>query len=364
MKLLSYGISHPLGIIFGTLLSIVLIILVFLISFSTSTSILAATGKILAPSSTPVVFYDTYNSSHILLIYTYMVLSNPSDNNITIDELIIAGHTITLDTRINPKETKSIELDLTSYNIVIEKKFAYAGYIELSIKTSLGAETMYAMMINASTSLPVRLLSLTTVTHNGVAYALCATIYAKNTSITITGLSLVGSNGTYTLTPLTQVTIPAGKIGTVRFYSTTPIPPGTYTYIIEASNVNLSGTIKLRATSPTGKAVIASTILRDIPPGVLTINNTLVEFQVNVTLVNSDAGLYRVEFKVTPSQGHTVYYVIAELFNNTLQHPKYVGGNPWAYTSPYSWPLWAGAYWTPVTQKELPITIVFSVDVS
>jgi hypothetical protein len=77
--------------------------------------------------------------------------------------------------------------------------------------------------------------------------------------------------------------------------------------------------------------------------------------------LDNSTGYYVVPFRIYAKPGVTIQVAYAELFNNTSQHPTWVGGNPWAWTTPYRYPDYAGAEWMPVKPDEMPVTIVFSL---
>ncbi len=67
-------------------------------------------------------------------------------------------------------------------------------------------------------------------------------------------------------------------------------------------------------------------------------------------------------FQVSSRPGVLVRGVRGEIFNCTGQHPVWVGWwSVWHWTTPYTYPDWAGACWYPVRPSEMPVYVVLTV---
>ena len=139
------GISAPLGVIFGVLLAIILVILAVFIAFNISTSAVKSQSAQLNIVGTPAAFY---NSNTRELQTVSLRVNNPSDTNITVTKLIIAGQQVDItDVTVPPKKTEEITADVSAQGITLTWDDVYRGYIDIVLVTSTGTISTSAQLI-------------------------------------------------------------------------------------------------------------------------------------------------------------------------------------------------------------------------
>jgi len=152
--------------------------------------------------------------------------------------------------------------------------------------------------------------------------------------------------------------IGVGEVACIKGYPTSTLSPGIY-YVKVVSKQGMESVVTVKLTIP---SLASKTFL-------VTVDNTednKVTDEDDVAIyklwVSSDEENYKVWFRVYAKLEVTINYVRAELFDNQGEHPDWVGGNPWERTTPYTYPDWAGAEWTPVREDEFPVTVVITIE--
>ena len=154
-----------------------------------------------------------------------------------------------------------------------------------------------------------------------------------------------------------RISIRPRQVKTVNVYPESSLEPGTYQVKV-STDKGFEAMFVIRLD----KAVVKAAFLE------VTIDNDAShpasfedDYAVYEAWQEPDGGNYRVHFRIYAKPSVTIAYARAELFDKDWEHPDWVGGNPWEWSTPYTYPDWAGAYWTPVKPDEMPVRIVFSV---
>ncbi len=167
----------------------------------------------------------------------------------------------------------------------------------------------------------------------------------------------VGGGAAAVLEPLNGTLTP-GRPTPLRLLPESMIQPGEYVLRAVLQGGGEAST-RLLITSPVPEATIARG-----DPGQLnkTINRRL--YNVTVTVTTTAAGNYNVSVSVCPVPGVTMTYVRGEIYNATMQPPKWVG-KYYVYVdpyTPYTYPLCSLWYWAPIAPSEFPVTLLVLVE--
>ena len=79
--------------------------------------------------------------------------------------------------------------------------------------------------------------------------------------------------------------------------------------------------------------------------------------------VEPDGAYYKVQFRIYAKPGVWVEKCREEVFASDGEHPDWVGAwSTWRWgddpgENPFTYPNWAGAYWTPIRPGGFPVTI-------
>ncbi len=148
------GISAPLGVIFGVLLAIILVILAVFIAFNISTSAVKSQSAQLNIVGTPAAFY---NKTSLKLTSLSLRVNNPSDTEINVTAIIVAGTKVENATGdplavVAPKKTAEITLDAGNTNpaldtLAVTWDDVYRGYIDIVLVTTTGTISTSAQLI-------------------------------------------------------------------------------------------------------------------------------------------------------------------------------------------------------------------------
>jgi len=152
--------------------------------------------------------------------------------------------------------------------------------------------------------------------------------------------------------------IDPGDVKTLTYYTSREVPPGEVKIEIAASG-GARDDVKTYLNGVLGaSAVIKVTPENTASNPIIVLNN-----YANYTVwVEVSGGNYNITFQVTPRPGVVIRGVRGEIFNCTGGHPVWVGKwSIWHWTSPYTYPNWAGAYWYPVKPSEMPVYVVLTV---
>lgn len=152
------AISAPLGVIFGVLLAIILVVLATFIAFNISTTAVKSQSGQLVVVGEPVAFYDTSTNN---LSRVTITVKNPSGSPIKITQLIIKGNPIqisdsdvtladgTSSSTIPAGFSATIDVDVSSAGISVAGDINN-GYVEVVIVTDKGTVTTPAQLIGVS----------------------------------------------------------------------------------------------------------------------------------------------------------------------------------------------------------------------
>ena len=155
-----------------------------------------------------------------------------------------------------------------------------------------------------------------------------------------------------------NVTLQPKQVVSIFYFLDRPLESGTYlAKVTSKEGVSASFAFKVSES-----IISASQVHTDTTAN--TVGNEVVSedaYARYVSWVEEVSGYYRVYFRIYAKPGVTINYAYAELFDNTGEHPDWVGNNPWEWTTPYTYPDWAGAWWYPVRDDEMPVTIVFRI---
>ncbi len=156
---------------------------------------------------------------------------------------------------------------------------------------------------------------------------------------------------------VTEGKLSVGKLVLVRAYPREMLRPGSYRLRVVASGAEAA--IPITLAHPTGASVALKAAPENNVSNPVTVETVYVVYEVYVN--ETQDGNYMVVFRVYAKPGIRVLAVYAELFSVNGTHPIWVGGNPWTWSQPYTYPDWAGAEWWPVRPDEMPVTVVFSI---
>ncbi len=154
------------------------------------------------------------------------------------------------------------------------------------------------------------------------------------------------------------------------------VTPGSVAEIPAAVDSQLSpGSYFIKVTSSEGASTAQSHIFHVIVMKGVVMNVTPSNDVNNKVVYEDDyakykwwvslepSGNYKLWFRVYAKPGVTIQKVYGELFASDGEHPDWVGSNPWTWTTPYSYPDWAGAEWTPIKPSEFPVYVIFAIEV-
>lgn len=147
-----------------------------------------------------------------------------------------------------------------------------------------------------------------------------------------------------------------GEVVGIRLFSTGALPPGRYVVSVLAGGMRASSSFLLPCSL--GKSSVFEVHTSNDTSSPVTGEDTFATYMLWSSAWGS---YYKIEFRIYAKEDVTINGVRAELFNSTFRHPAWVGGNPWHYTSPFTYPDYTGAYWTPVSAGEMPVYVVITV---
>ena len=152
--------------------------------------------------------------------------------------------------------------------------------------------------------------------------------------------------------------IEIGEVACVTGYPSSNLPPGLYRVkVVSKQGIEAVTTIKLTVSSLASK--IFSVTTENTVGNEVTDEDSVAIYKIWVSRVGSN---YKVWFRIYAKPGVTINYARAELFDKEGEHPDWVGGNPWEWTTPYTYPNWSGAEWQPVKESEFPVTVIVSIE--
>ena len=122
-----------------------------------------------------------------------------------------------------------------------------------------------------------------------------------------------------------------GEAFELRLFSSEAVPPGRYILTILASGLQASGVFLLPCSL--GESTLFQVHTSNDSSSPVTGEYSYARYELWSGPWDS---YYKIEFRIYAKEGVTLHGARAELFNSTLQHPAWVGGNPWHYTSPFT----------------------------
>ena len=156
---------------------------------------------------------------------------------------------------------------------------------------------------------------------------------------------------------LEQRLISPGEVARITGYPSAELQPGVYLVkVVSRGGVEAAAKVRLTAPALASKVFVAAQ--SNTVGNELTSEDDAARYEV---WVSQEGSYYKVHFRVWAKPGVTIRYVRAELLDRDLEHPDWVGNNPWEWTTPYTWPDWAGVWWYPVKDEEFPVTVVISI---
>ncbi len=157
---------------------------------------------------------------------------------------------------------------------------------------------------------------------------------------------------------LDGVELDPGEIVVLRCYSSDMVSEGKYTLKI-VSQKGVSDKFLFNLEGIMGKSTIEKVYVGNDSSNPVVIEDKYAIYKAWESL---DGSNYNITFQVYAKSGVTIKVVRAEIFNSDGEHPAWIGSwSIWHYTIPYTYPDYAGAYWTPVAPSEMPVTIIYTV---
>ncbi len=202
-------------------------------------------------------------------------------------------------------------------------------------------------------------------------YAYGFDVYIKNTGnspahIPTTSLLVMRSGeiiarGTILVFDKDYAVINPGDTVKLRYYADRIIPGGSYILKVlsrEGVAAAFKVSIQFRLV---GKTVIHKVGTSNTESNKVISEDKYAWYKTWWTPYQEDSKM--IYFRIYAKEGITIDAVRAEIFNCTGQHPVQVGEewSVWWWTTPYTYPDYAGAEWYPVKASEMPVTVVYTV---
>ncbi len=143
----------------------------------------------------------------------------------------------------------------------------------------------------------------------------------------------------------------------VTYFIDRPLPPGNYRIVLRSRGGG-EALVRLSVKHPIMKSVFLKVYITNDSGHIAVYED---RYAIYKAWVEETGGNYKVYFRIYAKNGVWINFARAELFSKNGAHPRYVGGNPWYWNTPYTYPNYSGAEWTPVLPGEMPVTIIFSI---
>ncbi len=202
-------------------------------------------------------------------------------------------------------------------------------------------------------------------------YAYGFDVYIKNTgngpahiparSLLIMRSGEIIARGTTLVFNKDYTVINPGDTVKLRYYVDEIIPSGSYILkVLSREGATAAFKVNIVQCTLVGKTVIHKVTTSNTESSKVVSEDEYARYE---TWCSDIGGLYKIYFRVYAEKGVTINAVRAEIFNCTGQHPVWIGEewSVWWWTTPYTYPDYAGAEWFPVKSSEMPITVVYTV---
>jgi len=184
------------------------------------------------------------------------------------------------------------------------------------------------------------------------------TAHLSNNSLYVIKNGNTVAIGVATIFNGTTIEVKPNSISEITYYLNNIVKSGEYIFKITSSEGVEAPTRVRLPCKMVGKATIHKVTVENNEANKVISEDGYAKYETWYTIEDSS---YKIWFRIYAKPGVTIAAARAELFSKNGAYPIWVGGNPWHWTTPFTYPDWAGAEWCPVQPDEMPVTVVYTI---
>ena len=183
------------------------------------------------------------------------------------------------------------------------------------------------------------------------------TTYLTNTSLYIVKAGNTVATGTTIFFENDVIELKPREVAEITYYINDIVEPGEYIFKVVSMD-GVEAAIHVENNYLIGKSTIHKVTVNNDETNKVVSEDNYATYETWQEIV---APYYEIYFRTYAKPGITINAVRTELFSREGLHPSWVGFNPWHWTTPYTYPNWAGAEWMPVKPEEMPVFVIYTI---